>query len=150
MRRWPSRGQKKREGGAIRALSVAIADGSGRARRVCYTPLPASLVRRRGECRLFIVKDHDGKSLAYVYFEDEPGRASGNACCSGGLDSALTECVGMVLSSNASAKTHAKLTIKARVRADSTRVRSTNDTSLCIPLKKETPLPCSGSQSPIA
>ena len=57
-------------------MSVAIADGSGRARRVCYTPLPASLVRRRGECRLFIVKDHDGKSLAYVYFEDEPGRRS--------------------------------------------------------------------------
>jgi hypothetical protein len=32
------------------------------------------VVRRRDAC--FIVKDHEGKSLAYVYFEDEPGRRS--------------------------------------------------------------------------
>jgi hypothetical protein len=34
-----------------------------------------------------------------TYFEDEPVGASGPACCSGGLDQALTECVGVVLSS---------------------------------------------------
>jgi hypothetical protein len=84
-----------------------------------------------------------------VYFEEEPGRASGAAWCSGGLDPS-TECVGVVLSSNARAKTQARLMRKARVRADSTRVRSTNETSLCIAIKKEKPLPCSGSQSPIA
>jgi hypothetical protein len=78
----------------------------------------------------------------------KPGRASGAAWCSGGLDPS-TECVGVVLS-NARAKTQARLMRKARVRADSTRVRSTNETSLCIPIKKEKPLPCSGSQSPIA
>jgi hypothetical protein len=32
---------------------------------------PADVVR---SC--FIVKDHDGQSLAYVYFEEEPGRRS--------------------------------------------------------------------------
>jgi hypothetical protein len=76
-------------------------------------------------------------SLAYVYFEDEPDRASGNACCSGGLDSALTgECVGVILSSNARVETHARLIRKARMRAHSTRVRSTNNTSLRMPLKR--------------
>jgi hypothetical protein len=32
-------------------------------------PLPAALVRR-------FVRDHNGQALAYVYFEDEPGRRS--------------------------------------------------------------------------
>jgi hypothetical protein len=76
----------------------------------------------------------------------ELGRAGGDACCTGGFDPAFT-CVGTVLSSNARAQIHARLMGKARVRADSSRVRSTNDTSLRMPLKKETPLPCSGSQS---
>ena len=35
-------------------------------------PPPWSVVEENAAC--FIVKDHDGKSLAYVYFEDEPGR----------------------------------------------------------------------------
>ena len=34
--------------------------------------------------------------------QEEPGRASGAAWCSGGLDPASTECVGVVLSSNGS------------------------------------------------
>jgi hypothetical protein len=34
-------------------------------------PPPWSVVEENAAC--FIVKDHDGKSLAYVYFEDEPG-----------------------------------------------------------------------------
>jgi hypothetical protein len=29
-----------------------------------------------GNAACFIVRDHEGKSLAYVYFEDEPGRRS--------------------------------------------------------------------------
>jgi hypothetical protein len=110
--------------------------------------LPRGPSRRRTHCR--IVKDHARQSLAYVYFGEEPGRVGGNACCWGALGPALTECGGVALSSNARAKTQARLMRKARVRADSTRVRSTNETSLCIPIKKETPLPCSGSQSPIA
>jgi hypothetical protein len=81
----------------------------------------------------FIVKDHTGHSLAYAYFEEERGRASGAAWFSGGLDPASTECVGVVLSSNARAKTQARLMRKARVRADSTRVRSTNETSFVHP-----------------
>ena len=36
-------------------------------------PLPAALVRR-GTARLLFVRDHNGQALAYVYFEDEPGR----------------------------------------------------------------------------
>ena len=116
----------------------------------CSPPrLPAAL-DGRGNLRLLYRPDHNGPSLAYVYFEEEPGRSSGPACCSGGLDPALTEFVGVVLSSSARAETHAKLIRKARVRADATRVLSTNDTSLPMPLKKETPLACSRSQSPIA
>ena len=37
-------------------------------------PPPWSVVEENAAC--FIVKDHEGKSLAYVYFEDEPGRRS--------------------------------------------------------------------------
>ena len=91
-----------------------------------------------------------GRPLGCFYFEDEPVGASGAACCSGGLDPPSMECVAVVLSSSARAQTHAKLTRKARVSADSTLVLSTKDISLHMPLKKETSLPCSGSQSPIA
>ena len=38
------------------------------------------------------------------YFEGEPVCASGTVCRCGGLDPALTECVGVVLSSNARAE----------------------------------------------
>jgi hypothetical protein len=38
-------------------------------------PLPFPLVRRRAR-RLLRVRDHNGQQLAYVYFEDEPGRRS--------------------------------------------------------------------------
>ena len=37
-------------------------------------PPPWSVNEANAAC--FIVKDHEGKSLAYVYFEDEPGRRS--------------------------------------------------------------------------
>ena len=37
-------------------------------------PPPWSVDEENSAC--FIVKDHEGKSLAYVYFEDEPGRRS--------------------------------------------------------------------------
>jgi hypothetical protein len=37
-------------------------------------PPPWSVDEANAAC--FIVKDHQGKSLAYVYFEDEPGRRS--------------------------------------------------------------------------
>ena len=36
-------------------------------------PLPAAVVRRRVDA-CFIVKDHASMALAYVYFEEEPGR----------------------------------------------------------------------------
>ena len=35
-------------------------------------PPPWSVVEENAAC--FIVKDHEGKSLAYIYFEEEPGR----------------------------------------------------------------------------
>jgi hypothetical protein len=37
-------------------------------------PPPWSVAEANAAC--FIVKDNDGKSLAYVYFGDEPGRRS--------------------------------------------------------------------------
>jgi len=37
------------------------------------SPLSAAVVRR-GTRGLIVVRDHDGQQLAYVYFEDEPGR----------------------------------------------------------------------------
>jgi hypothetical protein len=37
-------------------------------------PPPWTVIEENGAC--FIVKDHNGQSLAYVYFEDEPGRRS--------------------------------------------------------------------------
>ena len=37
-------------------------------------PPPWSVDEANAAC--FIVKDHEGKPLAYVYFEDEPGRRS--------------------------------------------------------------------------
>ena len=37
-------------------------------------PPPCSVVEENAAC--FIVKDNDGRSLAYVYFEDEAGRRS--------------------------------------------------------------------------
>jgi hypothetical protein len=30
------------------------------------------------ERQCFIVRDHNGQALAYVYFEEEPGRRAGN------------------------------------------------------------------------
>jgi hypothetical protein len=37
-------------------------------------PPPWSVEEYNDAC--FIVRDHDGQQLAYVYFEDEPGRRS--------------------------------------------------------------------------
>jgi len=50
----------------IWTLGCAADDGS---------PLPAALVDRRIRSVL-VVRDHSGHALAYVYFEDEPGRRS--------------------------------------------------------------------------
>jgi hypothetical protein len=41
-------------------------------------PSPWSVDEENADC--FVVRDHEGKSLAYVYFEDEPGRRSGARC----------------------------------------------------------------------
>jgi hypothetical protein len=48
-------------------------------RKIGYPPPcrpPAALVDRGRRCLLFIVRDHDKRALAYVYFESEPGRRS--------------------------------------------------------------------------
>jgi hypothetical protein len=42
--------------------------------------LPQQLRQLGGSC--FIVRDHSGQALAYVYYEDEPGRL-GNHICTG-------------------------------------------------------------------
>ena len=34
----------------------------------------------------FVARDHNGQQLAYVYFEDEPGRRSNNSSRVGGSD----------------------------------------------------------------
>ena len=43
----------------------------------CHFPPPWTAVEENDAC--FIVKDHNGQSLAYVYFEDEPGRIGSQA-----------------------------------------------------------------------
>jgi hypothetical protein len=40
----------------------------------CRFPPPWTLDEQNDAC--FIVLDHNGQALAYVYFEDEPGRRS--------------------------------------------------------------------------
>ena len=42
--------------------------------RYVRTSLPRALVCRKPVC--FVVHDHNGQKLAYVYFEEEPGRRS--------------------------------------------------------------------------
>ena len=37
-----------------------------------HFPPPWTAIEENGAC--FIVKDHNGQTLAYVYFEEEPGR----------------------------------------------------------------------------
>jgi endo-1,4-beta-D-glucanase Y len=40
------------------------------------TPLPAPWTLKEANNACFIVRDSTGQALAYVYFEDEPGRRS--------------------------------------------------------------------------
>jgi len=55
---------------------------AGRFRKAYHRPMassrrfppPWSVEEHENKC--FIVKDHDGQKLAYVYFEEEPGRRS--------------------------------------------------------------------------
>ena len=44
-------------------------------------PPPWSVDETNGAC--FIVRDANGQALAYVYFEDEPGRLRGTRSCIG-------------------------------------------------------------------
>ena len=44
--------------------------------RCLSPPLPAAVVRRGNVRVLCVVRDHNGQKLAYVYFENEPGRRS--------------------------------------------------------------------------
>jgi hypothetical protein len=37
-------------------------------------PLSAAVVDSRNLDACYVVRDHDGRQLAYVYFEDGPGR----------------------------------------------------------------------------
>jgi hypothetical protein len=44
-----------------------------------YAPFPAPwTVKELDAC--FVVRDHNGQALAYVYFEDEPGRLPNRVC----------------------------------------------------------------------
>jgi hypothetical protein len=52
-----------------------IADAGLRTGVAGASPLPAALVRR-GDRRLLHPPDANGQALAYVYFEEEPGRRS--------------------------------------------------------------------------
>jgi hypothetical protein len=42
-------------------------------------PPPWTIDEANDAC--FIVRDSTGQALAYVYFEDEPGRRSAHVCC---------------------------------------------------------------------
>jgi hypothetical protein len=55
-------------GGGTAGDEAAFSAGSGTE----LSEVGGSVVEKNAAC--FIVKDHEGKSLAYVYFEDEPGR----------------------------------------------------------------------------
>jgi hypothetical protein len=63
---------RRRAGGAQGATVVAQARGlrTSQTRRF----QPPWCVERSDAC--FIVRDHGGQALAYVYFEEEPGRRS--------------------------------------------------------------------------
>jgi hypothetical protein len=66
-----------------------------------------------------IIRDVDGHALAYVYFEDELGRAE-DAFWAEGFDPALMEFGGVLLSSIVRAAIHARLMRKATASAECT------------------------------